>query len=120
MTLQDRADQIAALMEEKRGLGGKGLAAKVRRAGRSLPRWVRREVARLLEASELEAHPKLSRQADHARALRGAQNVQKWLEQQNPWDRRKAWAIGFAATNLFNLLFIAAVVIVVLVWRGFL
>ena len=41
LTIQQMADRVAQLLKERLGLGGKGLAAKMKRAGRLLPRKVR-------------------------------------------------------------------------------
>jgi len=119
MTLEQRSERLAALLAEKRGIGGEGLERKLKRAGRSLPRWVRRETRALVEARALEQHPKLVRRVDYPRIERGIGRVEAWLAQQDPWERRKAWMIGFAAANAFNVLVVFTLVVSVLVWRGY-
>lgn len=120
MSIQARAEALALLFEEHLGLTGQGLEAKLRRAGRSLPGWVRAESRRILAATGQEGAPKLARQIDEALIDRAFSVIEKWLIEQNPWDKRRAWIIGFAAANVFNFLVAGGALAAVLVWRGFL
>ena len=64
VTIQQMADRVAQLLEERLGLGGRDLAAKLKRAGRSLPKKVR-DGGKLLAAAALKAqNPKLLGQID--------------------------------------------------------
>lgn len=120
MSIHARADALAQLFEEHLGLSGHGLESKLRRAGRSLPGWVRAESRRIVAAMGLEGAPKLARQIDEARVDRAFRVIEKWLAEQSPWDKRRAWMIGFAAANVFNFLVIGGALMAVLLWRGFL
>ena len=53
-TVQQMADRIAALMESRLNVGGRGLPEKLRRGGRRLPRRVRREVEAAVKKAEYE------------------------------------------------------------------
>ncbi|MGH1330985.1 MAG: hypothetical protein ACRBBK_08895 [Paracoccaceae bacterium] len=120
MSIQARAEALALVFEEHLGLTGQGLEAKLRRAGRSLPGWVRAESRRILAAVDFEQAPKLARQIDEARIDRAFASIEKWLVEQDPWEKRRAWMIGFAAANVFNFLVVGGAMAAVLLWRGFL
>ncbi|MFT6452633.1 MAG: hypothetical protein ACJA06_002135 [Halocynthiibacter sp.] len=120
MSIHARAEALAHLFEEHLGLTGQGLEGKLRRAGRSLPRWVRAESRKILAALGQEGAPKLARQIDEARVARAFSMIEKWLVEQSPWEKRRAWAIGFAASNVFNFMVIGGALAAVLLWRGFL
>ena len=59
--LQQMSDEVARLMAERLRLRGQTLPQLTRAAGRLLPRRLRAEARRLIEAQALAAHPKLSR-----------------------------------------------------------
>lgn len=120
MNLQAGADRLAQLIEERLDVRGAGLEAKLNRAGRSLPKYIRGEARLLVEAVTMQAHPKLSRQIDHARLEQAYGDVERYLLGLDAWARRRGVALNWLAGNAFNLLIIGAVLLAVLVWRGFL
>ena len=67
VTIQQMADRIAGLMEERLGIRGKGLSEKLRRGGRLLPRGVRAQAKDLADLAEKSKNPKLLVQIDQAR-----------------------------------------------------
>jgi len=113
-----RAERIARLIEEKLGVGGVGLEAKLRRAGRDLPRWVRREAAALAEAAAFSASPRLAKRIDPARIERAFAACEAWLSAVDPAERRKDRWLGFLAVNAVNLTVLAAALVAVLIWTG--
>ncbi len=120
MDLQARADHLAQLIEDKLDVRGQGLEAKLHRAGRLLPKYIRGEADYLVEALKLQASPKLARQVDLARLRRGVADVERYLRDIDPWVRRRAVALSWLAANAFNLLVVAVLLLAVLLWRGFL
>jgi hypothetical protein len=120
MVYEEQADQIAALLQDRLGIRGKGLAAKLRRAGRLLPRHVRRQAEVLVQAVQMQASPKMARMVDGEAAQKAYQDCENYLSGIDAWDRRKGRIIGILSTSALNLLAVAALVVVVLVWRGFL
>ena len=118
-TVEARAERVAKLIEERLGVRGRGLETKLRRAGRMLPNWVRREAERIVEARRLVQHPKLMRQTDPQALERAAERCERWLKSIDPWERRKDRILGFLAVNAFNLIVIAAAFVAFLVWRGY-
>lgn len=120
MTYQEQADHIAELIEAQLGIRGKGLERKMRKAGRMLPRSMHNQARMILDATRLEHSPKLSRQIDGDRVSKAFGILEKYLSEVDPWDRRKGKIIAFLTTNAFNLIAITAILIFVLLWRGFL
>ncbi|NEX47061.1 hypothetical protein [Pseudotabrizicola algicola] len=67
VTIQQMADRIAGLMEERLRIRGQGLSEKLRRGGRLLPRSVRAHARELADFAEKAKNPKLLVQIDQAR-----------------------------------------------------
>ncbi|MGJ8583761.1 MAG: hypothetical protein ACSHXD_06700 [Marinosulfonomonas sp.] len=120
MTYQDRADRVAKLMETHLGVRGKSLDAKLRNAGRSLPRDIRKQADHITQAVQLEANPKLARMIDQEQVNTAYKACEKYLTDIDAAERRKGYAVAFLTTNAFNFVAISGLLIAVLVWRGFL
>ncbi len=120
MTYDDRAEHLANLIEERLGIRGSGLEAKLRRAGRLLPRRVQRDAARLLEAQRLQAHPKLARQVNDGAIQAACRNVEAYLATVDPKSRRMDGIVSLLSSNAINLLATASIVIGLMLWRGYL
>ena len=114
----ERADRIAALLEERLGVRGRGLEAKLNRAGRLLPRWVRREADQLVAAQRLMGHPKLKMQSDASAIDAAFTRCERWLKAIDPTERRKDKVLGFLAVNAANLILVGALFVGYLVWAG--
>lgn len=120
MDLHERADKLAKLMEERLDIRGEGLRTKTHRAGRRIPRWVRRELDALVEALDRTDHPKLAPQVDYARIETGTKRAEGWLESVDAWDRRKSLLIHWLAGNAMNMLIVIAIALALMGWRGLL
>jgi hypothetical protein len=124
MTVQqpiaDAITETATLMRAKLGTGGATFAAQVRRAGHRMPRRLRAQARALALAEPLAGHPKLSRTLDAAALCANAAELRDWLQSIDLADRRRGWWLGMLGGLAFNLLAFAALVLVVLRWRGFL
>ena len=109
---------LAHLVAQKLGVSSAGLDKARRRAGRLLPRWVRRDLRWLAAQETMAGHPKLRMQIDTARVSKVARRVARHLEAIDPKERAKDRWLGLAAVVAFNFLLVAALVIAVLAWRG--
>ena len=118
-TVTMRSDRLADLIEKRLGVRGRGLEAKLRKAGRLLPRWLRHEASRLVEAERLMAHPKLRMQTDPTTLDRAYRQCEKWLKAVDPAERRKGRVLAFLGVNAANLLIVSAAFIAYLVWAGY-
>ncbi|MEE4117875.1 MAG: hypothetical protein V2I65_02555 [Paracoccaceae bacterium] len=104
---------LAALMREKLGIRrGSTLAAKLRIAGRLLPKAERKAGRTLVEAERLWANPKLRRRLDPAALAAAEARLRGFLDRIDPADRRKGMILGILASLAFNFLLIAAAAIV--------
>ncbi len=117
-TVEKHADQLADLIEERLGIRGRGLEVKLRRAGRAMPRYIRREATRIVQAKQLTANPKLMRQVDPSGIEAAYKKCETWLKSVNPNERRKGAALSLLATNAFNLLAIGGSFLAWAVWSG--
>jgi hypothetical protein len=66
ITIQQMADRVAGLLEDRLQVSGAGLAAKLKKVRHQLPRRVREAAARLARASAEAHNPKLLMRIDDA------------------------------------------------------
>lgn len=119
-TANSRAEEVRALIEERLGLKGRSLDQALRRAGRLLPRRVRRSGAYLVQAERAMGHPKLSRMIDEAKVEEAHKSLVSHLKTIDRTERRTTRILGALGVVSFNLIVLAAALIGVLMWRGFL
>lgn len=112
--------EIAALLAERLRIRSATLAGGIARAGRRLPRRIRREALFLAEAEAMAANPRLARLVDPVRFAAAQDAVAGHLAAINPRERLITRMIGVAATIAFNLLVLAVLLVSVLRWRGYL
>jgi hypothetical protein len=117
-TIMMRADEIRQLLAERLGVRGRDLAQAVARAGRRLPRAVRTDARYLAETEALARNPRLVRMVDPQHFARASDNLTRHLTAIDPRQRRRTALINLAAVIAFNLLVVAILVLIVLVWRG--
>lgn len=120
VTIQQMADRVAALMEQKLRVGGKGLAVKVRKAGRRLPKQVRIAAEALVQATEMAQSARLMHQIDDELVAEAYDICVRHLGGVDVADRRKGVMVNMAASIAFSLLVVAVLVVVVVWWRGLL
>lgn len=118
-SIQQMADRVAVLMEERLRIRGDGLEAKIRKAGRLLPAKVRAKAEYLSKASEMARNPKLLVRVDEAKVAEAYDACVRYLGQVSPGERRISALIGIAASVAFSLLVVVLLVLAVLYWRGF-
>lgn len=119
-TVQQMADRVAALMEQRLKIGGTGLSAKLKRGGRRLPRKVRREAEYLAGVSELALHPKVQMMLDDARIAQAYDTCVRYLSPLGARDRLLDRVLGIGGSIAFAMLVVGGGLIAVMVWRGFL
>jgi hypothetical protein len=117
-SIQQMADRVAGLMEERLHLGGSGLSAKLAKAGRSLPRKVREAGERLARAAMMAQNPKLLVQINDEQVAEDYDLCLRHLLAVSVWDRRKGKILGATVSLLGILLVVGALMLGVLYWRG--
>lgn len=118
--VQQMADRVAQLMEERLHIRGKGLKAKLRYARGVMPRRVQAEAAVLAKAAETARNPKLMMRLDHDRIASAYDTCVRHLGSVGQWQRRKAAAINIGGSIAFQLFVVAGLLYAFLVWRGYL
>jgi hypothetical protein len=120
VTIQQMADRVAGLLEERLGVKGNGLSEKLRRAGGRLPSSVRAE-ARYLDTALVQAqNPRLLMQIDDGRVAQAYDACVKFLGAVDPGAKRRAMLMGMASSIAFSLFVVGLLMAAVLWWRGFL
>jgi hypothetical protein len=118
VTIQQMADRVAALMEERLAIRGKGLTDKLKRGGRLLPHRVRDAAGRLAESAHLSQHPRLLLQVDEARVAEDYDICVRHLGSLDIWDRRKGVLVSLAGSIVVSLIIVGAAAAAFAYWRG--
>lgn len=118
--VQQMADRVAQLMEDRLHIRGKDLQAKLRYARGRMPRRVQAEAAVLAKAVETALNPKLMMRLDHDRIASAYDTCVRYLGNVGGWDRRRAAAMNIGGSIAFQLLVVAGLLFAVLTWRGYL
>lgn len=123
MAEQDIGGVIARLeqvFEDKLKLRRGAFDARAARARRSLPRTLRSDLENVLEARRMVGHPKQARLVDGAAVERSAERIETHLRALDLSERRKSARLGLLASLMIDALVVGAVVLGLLIWRGFL
>lgn len=118
-TLQTDIQHSLVLMREKLGIRGGKASDTLSRSKRLMPRHVYRSVRSLADAEPFLEHPKLRQTLDTDSLAEAAQNVTSYLNAVDTADRRKGWWLGMLGGLVFNMIAFGILLIVVLIWRGF-
>ena len=114
----DRIADLRLLLRDRLGTAGPDLGRQVRRAGRRLPRRVRREAEFLARAESMARHPRLARLVDPRQTERAAGRVSRHLLRIDRARLRRDRIRDGAAAFALCLLATFALVVTLLWWRG--
>lgn len=118
------ADEVAQLMVQRFGGARRGarpdLETMLRRRGGALPRRQRRAARRLAEAQREARAPRVARQIDREPALRDHAELVRYLRPLGSGRRWANTATNIAAAVMLGLMVLGAVILWVLVRRGYL
>ena len=120
VAIQQMADRVAQLLEEKLGISGGDLAARLRKGGRLLPKRVREAAQLLSDSAEKAKNPKLLAQVDMGAVSAAYDACPKHLSTIDPAARRGDTLSGMVRIVGGGILLLTLGIIAVLVWRGFL
>lgn len=118
VTVQQMADRVSELLGEKLRVKGDTLEARLKKAGRRLPRRVRDAGAVLVQATQMIRNPKLMHLVEDEAVAEAYDICLRHLNTVNPNEARITLLVGIAAQIAFSLLVVAILVIGVLYWRG--
>lgn len=118
------ADEVAGLISSRLGGARRGeqppLHVMLRRRGGALPRKLRKAAARLAEAGQLCAQPKIARQMDLRGLGRDRDALVAHLQPLGELSRWQGRATSFAASVTFGLLILGAVILWLMIRLGYL
>ncbi|MBB3993300.1 hypothetical protein GGR95_000928 [Sulfitobacter undariae] len=114
-----KSRKLRGLMQQKLDVKGRDLRQSLRRAGRRLPKSVRKHGAELMQAEILAHNPKTARQVDSAAVEKSYEIVRSHLAGLDEVEIRKSRILGMTGAVVANLLLVAIMFIVWLWWRGF-
>lgn len=120
MAIQQMADRVAQLLEEKLSLGGRDLATKLRRGKRLLPRKVRDAADALAAAAEKARNPKLIGQVDMGQVADAYDLCVRHLAGIDPAERRRGTMVSMVESVGIGVLILGVVVVGVMYWLGYL
>ena len=119
ITIQQMADRVAGLMEERLRIRGVGLAQKLGKGGRMLPRKVRTAAEFLAQAANMAQNAKLLMQIDNGAVAEAYDICLRHLGGVDAADRRRGMIVSIAASVAFSVLVVTVLLGAVLYWRGF-
>ncbi len=119
VTIQQMAERVAALLEERLNMKGNGLAEKLRKSGRLLPRKVRLAAEQLADAATRSQNPKLLLQVNETEVASAYDICSKHLGKIDVADRRRGKVLRTASSMVISLMVVALLAIGVLYWRGY-
>lgn len=111
--------QIYDLMGEKLRLKGASLQTRVKKAGRLLPKPVRRAAGELIEAQTMAENPILATRLDSDAVTKAHQTCMRYLNELDPKAAKSRARYNFAALISAQFLLIVGLAIAFMRWRGF-
>lgn len=111
---QDKTEELAHLLQDRLGIRGKTFSIRLRRAGRLLPRFVRRAGEEVAQAETMMIHPRLAVHVDADRFNRAAGILGDHLKEIDPKERRKTRILHLLASIVFNLALLGIAVYAIL------
>jgi hypothetical protein len=120
VAIQQMADRVAQLMDERLGIGGGDLLEALRKGGRLLPRRVRESVALLADSAAKAKNPKLLGQIDMGAVSDAYDACLRHLTSIEPGSRRRETVSGMIRFVGGGIVLLVVAIIAVLFWRGFL
>lgn len=114
-----KSRKLRGLMQQKLDVRGRDLRQSLRRAGRRLPKSVRKRVAALMRAEMLAHNPKTARQVDAEAVERDYEYVRAHLVAIDVDELRKSRILSVTGAVVANLIVVVVLFIVWLWWRGY-
>ncbi len=117
-TLTADIERLEMLLADKLGARRGNLARRAAKAGRRLPKWVRRNLEFLSQCGHIAGHPQLASTVEPAMIARAVERSERHLNAIDVKERRIKTALGIAAGLIVQLVILFAVAVAVMRWRG--
>jgi predicted oxidoreductase len=114
-----KSRKLRGLMQQKLDVRGQDLRQALKRAGRRLPKSVRKRGAALMRAEILAHNPKTARQVDAEAVEHDYEYVRAYLAAIDVDELRKSRILSVTAAVAANLIVVAVLFVVWLWWRGY-
>lgn len=114
-----KSRKLRGLMQQKLDVRGRDLAQSFRRAGRRLPKRVRKHFAALIRAEMLAHNPKTARQVDEVTVEQAYEVVRSYLAALDVVELRKMQILSLSGAIIANLVLVAVLFVGWLWWRGY-
>lgn len=114
-----KSRKLRGLMQQKLDVRGRDLRQSLRRAGRRLPRSVRKRGVQLMQAEMLSHNPKTARQVDAVEVDQAYEYVRAHLEAIDLDEIRKSRILSLTGAVAANLILVIGLFVVWLWWRGY-
>lgn len=118
--IQRKNASLAKLAGKKFSFEPKGLRQAMRKVGRRLPSRMHAHARQLLDAEQKAGHPKIRMQLKAEPIEKAYEELHAALEAVDPGDMRKGLILSTLGMVSFHVIAAFTLLIVVLVWRGFL
>ncbi len=114
-----KSRKLRGLLQQKLDVRGRDLRQSLRRAGRRLPRTVRKQGDALMRAEILAHNPKTARQVNAAEVDKAYEQMRAYLEAIDVSEIRKTRLLSVTGAIVANLLLVVVLFVVWLWWRGY-
>jgi len=118
--VQRYADEVKSLIEMRLGVKARTLETALAKAGRLLPKRAQRDGAYLVDAQRYIGHPKLQARVDFDKVSKAHAALVAHLKTIDPNARRITGLLGLLGVISFNLILVGVLLVMVLIWRGYL
>lgn len=114
-----RVARLEKLLAQKFGLSDGDLSHRAAKAGRRLPRGVRKDIALIAQTAQTAGNPKLAFQMPDKKVARAFERAEAHLVTIDVKDRRKDQLLKTLGALSFNLIVLFILLLVLLRWRGY-
>ncbi len=119
MNVQQMADRVAQMMQDRLSIRGRGLDGKLRHARGVMPKRVQAEAAYLARAAETARDPRMMARIDQARIVAAYQTCMDHLNAVGRAARVTSITLSIASSVAFRLLVVFGLLVWFLVWKGY-
>lgn len=119
MTPKQQVQDIRDQIQSRFGVEGPSLAVQLRRLGRRVPKAIKVPLHQMAEAEKMLDNPKLAHQIDTRQMALAHEACCAGLSKITLMGRRKAAVLGALGGFSANLIILFVILVLVLVWRGF-
>ena len=116
--LEQLSGKVSEMIGERLRVRGKSLQTRVKKAGRLLPKSVRRAAGELVQAQEMAENPLLAKVVDPDAISRAYQTCVRFLTEIDPVAAKSRARYNMASLVSLQVIIVAVLAIVVMQWRG--